>query len=216
MITNPYQVLNVTPNASNDEIKKAYRDLSRKYHPDSYVDNPLSGLAEEKFKEVQEAYEQIMNERENGSYGNNQYHYGTSSYGQSSNSDHADGDSQELNDVYQLINARRYNEALQALSGIANRNAKWYYYSAVANSMVGNNILAKEHARQAVNMEPGNMEYVNFHNKLEWNNQRYQDFRYGNVGNNRGRGYGTGNLCCDLWCADSLCECMGGDLISCC
>ena len=55
MIANPYEVLGVSPNASNDEVKRAYREMSRKYHPDSYVDNPLSGLAEEKFKEIQEA-----------------------------------------------------------------------------------------------------------------------------------------------------------------
>ena len=66
MINNPYEVLGVSQNASNDEIKRVYRDLSRKYHPDSYVDNPLAGLAEEKFKEVQEAYDQIMHERDGG------------------------------------------------------------------------------------------------------------------------------------------------------
>ena len=60
MIANPYEVLGVSPSASNDEVKRAYREMSRKYHPDSYVDNPLSGLAEEKFKEIQEAYDQIM------------------------------------------------------------------------------------------------------------------------------------------------------------
>ncbi len=66
MLNNPYEVLGISPNASNDEVKKAYRDLSRKYHPDSYVDNPLADLAEEKFKEVQEAYDQIMKERDGG------------------------------------------------------------------------------------------------------------------------------------------------------
>ena len=57
MINNPYEVLGVSPSASDDEIKKAYRDLTRKYHPDANVDNPLADLAEEKFKEVQEAYD---------------------------------------------------------------------------------------------------------------------------------------------------------------
>lgn len=62
MINNPYEVLGVSPSASDDEIKKAYRDLTRKYHPDANVDNPLADLAEEKFKEVQEAYDMIMKE----------------------------------------------------------------------------------------------------------------------------------------------------------
>ena len=66
MVTNPYEVLGISPNASNDEVKKAYRELSRKYHPDSYANNPLAELAEEKFKEVQEAYDQIMKQREGG------------------------------------------------------------------------------------------------------------------------------------------------------
>ena len=69
MIGDPYEVLGVSPKASNDQVKRAYRDLSRKYHPDSYADNPLAGLAEEKFKEVQEAYDQIMQEREGGQQG---------------------------------------------------------------------------------------------------------------------------------------------------
>jgi molecular chaperone DnaJ len=208
MISNPYQILGVSQNASNEEIKKAYRELSRKYHPDSYADNPLAGLAEEKFKEVQEAYEQIMKDRENG-YNGNYSNVGSSG-----------DESAEMNTVYSYLNARRYREALDALARVPLRSARWYYYSAVANAGTGNNIMAVEHARQAVNMEPGNQEYRNFLNQIEWQGQRYQDTRYNNTGyggnGGYGRNYGTGNLCCDLWCADSLCECMGGDLISCC
>lgn len=205
MIANPYEVLGISPNATNDEVKKAYRELSRKYHPDSYVDNPLAGLAEEKFKEVQEAYEQIMKQRESGSSG----HYSGSS-GQS----YTSGNSQEtveLQAARNYINARRFREALNVLEGISDRNAMWYYYSSVANLGMGNNLVAVEHAKQAAAMEPNNAEYVNFANQLQFRAQRYQGMSYG-----YGRpSYGTGNLCCDLWCADSLCECMGGDLCSC-
>lgn len=204
MITNPYSVLDVSPNATNEEVKKAYRELSRKYHPDSYVNNPLSDLAEEKFKEVQEAYDQIMKERENGSRGSSY------EYGQSYSSGSAGDNSAEMNTVYQYLNARRYQEALGMLARVSPRSARWYYYSAIANAGIGNNIIAYENAQQAVNMDPGNAEYANLYNQLAWQSQRYQTSRT-NYG-----GYNTGNLCCDLWCADSLCECMGGDLISCC
>ncbi len=204
MIANPYKILEVSPNASNDEVKKAYRELSRKYHPDSYVNNPLSGLAEEKFKEVQEAYEQIMKERESG------YSGGNTAYSQTS-SGSTEEDNVHMTAVYNYLAARRFQEALTVLSGISNRTARWYYYSGVANAGIGNNLMASEHARQAVNMEPNNVEYNNFLNQFQWQNQRYQNTR-GTMGNG---GLGTGNFCCDLWCADSLCECMGGDLCSC-
>ena len=75
MRKNPYEVLGVSPSASDDEIKKAYRELSRKYHPDANINNPLADLAAEKFKEVQEAYDTIMRERTSGS--GYSYGYGT-------------------------------------------------------------------------------------------------------------------------------------------
>lgn len=203
MIANPYQILEVSPNASNEEIKKAYRELSRKYHPDSYVNNPLSDLAEEKFKQVQEAYQQIMHERENG------YNGGSTFSSQTNSSGNADDTSSEMTAAYNYLNTRNYVEALNALSKISNRSARWYYFSAVANNGLGNNMIALEHARQAVAMEPGNSEYEKGLNQIQWQSQRYQNTRSNNSG------YGTGNFCCDLWCADSLCECMGGDLCSC-
>lgn len=206
MVNDPYSILEISKNATNDEVKRAYRELSRKYHPDSYVNNPLSGLAEEKFKEVQEAYDQIMKEREGG-YNSGGYSQG--GYQQSSQ------DPSELTAVYNYINSGYYKEALNMLSRITNRTARWYYLSSVANSGIGNNIQAQNDARQAVNMEPNNVEYRNLLNQMQWSGQRYQTNSYGN-GNGNGRSScGTGNVCCDLWCADSCCECFGGDLCSC-
>lgn len=212
MIADPYKVLGVSQSASNDDIKRAYRDLSRKYHPDTNTNNPLADLAEEKFKEVQEAYQQIMADRERG--GQNSYgggsSYQSSSQSYTSNSSSGQDDPQMVAAV-NYINSRHYHEALNVLSGITNRTSRWHYFNAVAHAGLGNNMEAMNFARQAVNMEPNNREYNDLLNRLQWGGQRYQNNSTGYGGSS----CGTGNLCCDLWCADSLCECMGGDLCSC-
>ena len=208
MIVDPYGVLGVSPKASNDEIKRAYRDMSRRYHPDSYADNPLAGLAEEKFKEVQEAYDQIMQEREGG-HSSAGYSYGRQTAGGSQQD-------VELQAAVNYINSRHYREALRVLSQLPSRTARWYYCSAAANYGLGNNVQALNDAQTAVNMEPGNMEYQSLLNQLQWNSQRYQTRTFGGMtGGSRSNIPTTGNCCCDLWIADSCCECMGGDLCSC-
>ena len=68
-MTDPYTVLGVKPDASDEEVKRAYRELARKYHPDNYQNNPLADLAEEKMKEVNEAYDAITKMRSGGSSG---------------------------------------------------------------------------------------------------------------------------------------------------
>jgi molecular chaperone DnaJ len=201
MTGDPYQILGIARTATDDEVKKAYRELSRKYHPDSYVDNPLSALAEEKFKEVQEAYDRIINERQNGGY--------TSTTGSYTNQTYSD--SGELGEVAAFINSKRFQDAVVVLSSISNRNARWYYYSSIANLGLGNNVVAVEHSKTASSMEPNNPEYRNLVNQLSFGSQQY---------NRRGNGYGRGgmdggDLCCNLCIADSCCECMGGDLCSC-
>lgn len=214
MTKNPYEVLGVSPNASDDEIKIAYRELTRKYHPDANVNNPLADLAEEKFKEVQEAYDTIMKEREQGGgyrygYGG----YGSAGAGQQSSYDSA-GQDVEMQAVYNYINSRHFQEALNLLNRMPNRTSQWYYASAYANAGMGNNVLARDHAAQAVNMEPNNVQYRQLLSQLEWNSQRYQNNPYGGYGSG-GQSCGTGNMCCDLCIADQLCECMGGDLCTC-
>ena len=201
---NPYEVLGVSRNASIDEIKRAYKELSRKYHPDSYVGNPLSSLAEEKFKQVQEAYDAIMKEKNGG------FNY-TDNY---NNSGYYNGESGEMAEVYNLLGRRAYSQALSLLDSMPNRNAKWYYYSAIAQVGLGNNLRGMEYARMAVSMEPNNVEYQNLVNRLSFQSNRYGEVR--NVYRGGRSGFDdASDLCCKLWLADSLCECMGGDLCSC-
>ena len=201
---NPYEVLGVSRNASIDEIKRAYKELSRKYHPDSYVGNPLSSLAEEKFKQVQEAYDAIMKEK------NGDFNYA----GNYNNNGYNNGESSEMAEVYNLLGRRAYSQALSLLDSMPNRNAKWYYYSAIAQVGLGNNLRGMEYARMAVSMEPNNIEYQNLVNRLSFQGNRYGEVR--NVYRGGRSGFDdASDLCCKLWLADSLCECMGGDLCSC-
>ncbi len=227
MAKNPYEVLGVSQNASKDEVKKAYRELSRKYHPDANINNPLANLAEERFKEVQEAYDTIMNPQNHnggyGAYGNGGAYGGRSSYGNggaygngySSN----ESDDPRIQAALNYINARHYKEALHVLDDITDRTAKWYFASAFANAAVGNNVLAKEHAAQAVNMEPNNLEYRQLLNRLSGNAQSYQDSPFGSgfgtgrtstCGTSSCMGCGTGNICCDLVIINALCNCCSG------
>lgn len=140
---NPYQVLGISPGASDDEIKKAYRALSRKYHPDANINNPNKAQAEEKFKEVQQAYDQIMKEKQSGGSFGGSYGYNTSSAGGGSYRYNYSGnqgyrtanDSPQMQAAANYIANRCYAEALNVLNGIpfAERSARWYYYSAMAN-----------------------------------------------------------------------------------
>lgn len=228
MVNNPYSVLGIPENASDDEVKRAYRELSRKYHPDSYVDNPLKDLAEDKFKEVQEAYDTIMKQCSSGggyqSYGQNSGtgyggNYGQNqSYGQgyqqrSYTNSSADPKYQK---VYDYINFRQYSNAMSELNAVPlpDRDGRWYYLSAITNAGMGNNIQAQNDINRAISIEPSNNEYRHFASQLQMNTRRYQNSPYAGGPSNSG-GCGTGNFCCDLWLADSCCECMGGDLCSC-
>lgn len=192
---NPYDILGVSPSATDEEIKKAYRTLSRKYHPDANVGKPGEKAAEEKFKQIQQAYAQIMKEREQ--------EYRTYGYQNNNQTSGGDSDTVEMQAAANFINSRRFREALNVLEGIQNRNAQWYYFSAIANAGLGNNIRAQEMARQAMEMEPNNAQY-----QMLW--QQLQSGRqwYGNMAGGYGRPeMSMDNICCQILALNMMCGC---------
>ncbi len=244
----PYAVLGVSRNATDDEIKKAYRALSRKYHPDANVNNPNKKQAEEKFKEIQQAYQQIMDERErgtsggydsaggyggsggygNGGYGSGGYGgygsgggyggfggfdfggFGGNAGGQQRSGAGTDEETAYKQAAVNYIRSGHYREALNVLNNIRRKDAQWYYLSAIANSGSGNNLTALEHARQAVNMEPGNPEYRQLLSQLEgggsWYDSRREFYGSGSAG-----GSGLCSKICITYLICNLC-CGGGGL----
>ena len=159
----PYSVLGVPRSATDDEIKKAYRRLSRKYHPDANINNPNKDQAEEKFKQVQQAYEQIMKEREYG-YDSAENSYGGfggfGGYGGGQRSStYQDEEELRRQAAANYVQSGHYQEALNVLSSLSQRNGQWYYLSAMANMGMGNNVNALNHIREAVRLEPDNMQY---------------------------------------------------------
>lgn len=162
-MTDPYKVLGVSPDASDEEIKKAYRQLAKKYHPDR---NPGDKEAAKKMQEVNAAYEQIKNPEK----AQNQGGYNPYGYGQQSGASY----SQILNMAYQYIMYRQYYQALQILQSTTERSARWYYLSAIANRGLGNQITAMEHIRRAVSMEPDNAEYLEMLKRMEQGGAEYR------------------------------------------
>lgn len=217
----PYEVLGVPGNVSTDEIKKAYRALSRKYHPDANMNNPNKDQAEAKFKEIQQAYEQIMNEKNgtgsygaNGSYGQSSaYGYGPfgdfGGYGRQQNSQNYSQEDNYLRAAANYIQNGYYKEALNILGQMENRNSLWYYYSAQANHGAGNNMIALEHARQALAMEPNNWQYQILVNQLEGGGGWYQSQQRTYTMPGAGMDYCTKlcllNLACNACCGGNMC-----------
>lgn len=170
MVDDPYKVLGLSRDASDEDVKRAYRQLAKKYHPDL---NPGNQEAARRMQEVNEAYDQIKNPekytRQSNPYGG----YGYGGYQQSYQSASSQADQYQTS-AEQYIRYRRWSEALNVLQNSKTRNARWYYLSALANDGLGNQVTALEHMRKAVSMEPDNQEYLWALSQLENGGSAYR------------------------------------------
>ena len=202
-MNDPYVVLGVSRDASDEQIKAAYKELARKYHPDNYADNPLSDLAADKMKEINEAYDTIMNSRR--------------SYSSGSKGSGFDADAKsDFPEVRSLIKENRLEQAQELLDGVppASRNAEWYYLNGTVLYRRGWFDESYTSFVRAAQMDPSNMEYQSAVNNARRKANRVNN-PYGYYGGG-GRECTACDVCQGLICADCCCECMGGDLIGCC
>ena len=191
-MTDPYSVLGVSRNASDEEIKKAYRELARKYHPDNYHDNPLEDLAQEKMKEINEAYDAITKSRAGGGgYQQSSGSYGQQrSYGGSANPTFAQ--------IRNLINAGDLQTAERLLLEVPQKNGEWYFLSGSIAYRKGWLDEAMQNYSLACQMDPGNMEYRQALNMMQRGGQAYRP--YGNSG-----GMDSLDCCTTMLCLNCLC-----------
>ena len=195
----PYEVLGVSRNASDDEIKTAYRKLAKKYHPDV---NPGDETAAEKMNEVNAAYDAIRNGTVD-SYGQPSGGYGGYQYS---------GGSQYQAAVH-YINSGQYQMALNVLESVPAqaRDGEWFFLSANAHYGLGNHITAADHAERAVSMEPGNLQYIFFLQQIRQGNDAYhqQSAQFETVH------FNPLNLCTGMCCASLLSQTCGFPCLFC-
>ena len=199
----PYSVLGVPRTATDEELKKTYRELARKYHPDNYAGSDLADVAEEKMKEINEAYEAIQQERKGGKSAGSSY----SSYSSSGTT--------SFIQIRELIRNGQYAEAELKIDATpaGDRGAEWNYLKGCLLVQRGYYYDALKYIEVACYLDPSNAEYREAKNRMHVRSGAY------------GSPYRTGGhvsdidccgLCTNLICADALCECCGGDLIGCC
>lgn len=197
----PYEVLGLKPGASEAEIKRAYRELAKKYHPDRYRDNPLADLAEEKLREINEAYEYLM------------------SGGRDSSRDYRaepgarfGGDRAEFARVRQLLDLGDLKQAEDLLSRLNPHDPEWMFLQGLVSLRKGWYEQAYRMFVQAAQAAPHHPEY---RQAVEQMKATARGFRVAGAERRR-QGLDPCQVCATLWCADCACECLGGDLLQCC
>ena len=197
MANDPYKVLGIDRTATDEDVKKAYRELAKKYHPDNYMNTPLADLAEEKMKEINEAYETIQTQRKAREEANRDY--SGNAYGE-----------ERFREIRSYIAENNFYEAEVRLNSMApsERNAEWYFLKGVLFRARGWYFEAAKYFEVAHQMDHTNEEYrMALESIREYTSGR---------GTRERRNDMVCDLCCDLMVLDCCCECCGGDLISCC
>lgn len=224
---NPYEVLGIDKRATDEQIKEAYRELVKKYHPDKYQDNPLADLAEEKLREINEAYEMLMKPTSHtgssytgsssayGAYNSSTYgssqrgtngsqygntYYGGTTYGTGYEGTYSGTGSGDYYDIRSALDRNDIQAARQLLASRNNRTAEWYFLSGVMNYKSGYYDAALQYMRQAMHMDPSNMEYQDVYRRVSGSGAIYR-------ASSTSRGY-SGSDCADL----ALCYCCGSQL----
>ena len=202
MRKDPYKVLGIDRTATDEEVKAAYRELAKKYHPDNYVGSPLADLAQEKMKEINDAYDTVSKqrqkqreERENAYYGANESFSGE--------------ERAQFAEIRELINQRNFYEADVRLNAMEEsmRNAEWHYLKGLVFSARGWYFEASRYFSTACTMDPENEEYKAALENLKATASGYE---------RRGAECGICDVCTALMCVDCCCESCGGDFIRCC
>lgn len=218
----PYEVLGVPSSATDEEVKKAYRNLARKYHPDNYHDSPLADVAQEKMKEINEAYEEVQSMRKNGGAGQNSYGgYGRNPYGQNPYGAYGGGygggygGDPAFARVRMSIAQGELNLAEELLNAMSDHNAEWNFLKGAICYRRGWMDEAKRYYETAVQMNPNNPEYRRALDILEGQGTTYRPNGYGNRSTAVFGGDACTRICGALICVNCLAS-AGGRFIYCC